>query len=51
MRNSARYEAVWVNGIWVVRDRHVWNHVPVIPPLKKEAEAAALAREQKKVVH
>ena len=51
MRNSARYEAVWVNGTWVVRDRHVWNHLPVLPPLKKAAEDMAAAKNTKKAVH
>ena len=51
MKNSARYEAVWVNGTWAVRDRWVWNHQPVIPPLKKEAELEALRRNSGKSVH
>jgi hypothetical protein len=40
---------VWVNGTWVIRDRHVWNHHPVVPPLKKLAEQEAAIKN--KVVH
>lgn len=51
MRNSARYEAVFVNGTWVVRDRFVWNHHPVLPPLEKVAKDEAAAKNAKKAVH
>ena len=42
--NSARYEAVWINGVWVVRDRWVWDHRPVAPQTKVRAVEAAKAR-------
>lgn len=51
MRNSARYEAVWVNGTWVVRDRHMWSHLPVLPPLEKVSKDIAAAKNAAKVVH